>query len=187
MPTRARDIVLTPSTAKWLRRIGVWQMAGGALSVIAFLDGMRRFPNPGSAALVAAFIGVSLALLAIIAGRALYQLRAVGLGPSMLVQVVQLVGFATPTSLMQLTLGPCVYLTIRWSASVSLQAAFQPTLQFHFDAPYPIAPGVAVNLLACFCFLRLLFTETALVSDRQATAAANDPGAAVSGEPTPAA
>lgn len=159
MPTPARDIVLTPGGERWLRRIGVWQMMGGALSVVGFLDGLTRLPSVGGRSGVIVGVGVGLGTLAIIAGRALYQMRAVAIRPSLLIQAVQLVGFATSTSLVQLTLGPYVYLTLRSDNGVSLQAGFMPQLQFHMDTTYDIAPGIAINCLALYCFIRLLYTE----------------------------
>lgn len=181
MPTLSRDIVLTPSTQRWLRRIGVWQMSGGAISVVGFLDSFGRLPSFGGWSVVVVGVGLGLSVLAILAGRALYQLRAVGIRPSLLVQAVQLCGLATSTSLVQLTLGPYVFLTLRWEYGVSLQAGFVPQLQFHVDTTYDITPGIAINCLALCCFTRLLLTR--LVPLRPDAESAGD-GARNAGAPS---
>ncbi len=137
--------------------IGVWQIGGGVISAVTFLDGVSAQRGSAALALLLAFVGVALG--SVLAGYGLYTGRAGAQIPSLIIQGLQLIGFNLGTSVFQLTLGPYVYLTLLWGARFSLDAGFMPTGILRWAIAPPEPTGVAINLLACWCFWRLLWIE----------------------------
>ena len=147
------------TAARWIRTIGVWQMAGGAIAAVSFLDAVRTVPanHPLSVALL--LLGSGVAAGAAVAGFGLYRGRPGALIPSLVAQGLQAIGFNIGTGVYQLTLGPYAYAAIVWGQRASINIGFMPRLLVRFGSGPTGAGAVAINLLACWCFWRLLWSE----------------------------
>jgi hypothetical protein len=139
--------------------VGLWQIAGGAIAVLAWLDLLHRLDNASLGTDVLFALSFSIAFLSIGAGYGLVKARWGAIVPSLVVQVVQIIGFSLGDSGYQLTLGPYLDLTIIWTRGVSIAAGFQPRLTLWWGHASELPTGVAVNLLACFCIYTLLWFE----------------------------
>ena len=154
-----------PKADRWIGTIAVWQIFGGALSLAAFLDSLRLPSNaPGLRGFVVTG-GIIVALFAIVSGLRLRHRRTEAIYQSLIIQALQLVGFSSGSTVLQLTLGPYVYLTMLWGQRFSFEFGVRPSLQFHLNGAGTFPAGVALNLLALFCFARLLFWELPTAPD----------------------
>ena len=147
------------TTGRWLRVIAVWQMIGGAIAAVTFLDAVRTVPEHQTVAVALVLLGAAAAVGAALAGFGLFRGRPGALVPSLVAQGLQLVGFNLGTTVFQLTLGPYLYATILWGERASLQVGFMPKLLVRFGLEASGTGAVAINLLACWCFWRLLWAE----------------------------
>lgn len=144
---------------RWIRTVGVWQILGGVAAAITWLDLYRRLPEHQFTSDLILLFAILIALTAILLGAGLVKRRPEAVLPSLFVQAVQLVGFSTGDFVYQLTLGPYFDLTILWWYRLQVIAGFQSRLTLRWNVPPAAQPGVAINLLACFCFWTLLWYE----------------------------
>lgn len=148
-----------PKADRWVAAIAAWQVFGGAFSLVVFVDAMRRpTAAPGLRGVIATF-GIIIALFAVLSGLRLRKRRTGAIHQALVVQGLQLIGFSTGSTMMQLTLGPYVYLTLMWGRRYAIDLGIRPTLEFHLGGAGTLPAGIAINLLAFACFMRLLFWE----------------------------
>ena len=147
------------SATRWIRIIAVWQMVGGALAAVTFLDAVRAVPAHQPISLALVLLGSVVAGGAALAGWGLYRGRPEALVPSLVAQGLQVLGFNLGTGVYQLTLGPYLYATIVWGQRASSDVGFMPRLLVQFGRGPTGAGAAAINLLACWCFWRLLWAE----------------------------
>lgn len=145
--------------ARWIRTVGVWQILGGAVAAITWLDLYRRLPEHQFASDLFHLLAILIALVSILLGAGLVKRRPEAVVPSLIVQALQLVGFSTGDLVYQLTLGPYFDVTILWWYRVQVIAGFQSRWTLGWNVQPPAPAGVAINLLACFCFWTLLWYE----------------------------
>lgn len=154
--------------AKWIRAVGVWQIVGGAVAAITWLDLYRQLPQHALLTDVILLLAIFIALASILLGVALVKRRAGAVVPSLLIQGLQLVGFSTGSLIYQLRLGPYFDVTILSWHRFAVIAGFRPQLTLRFNVQSAGEAGIAIDLVACFCFWMLLRYE------RPAAASAND-------------
>ncbi|HKN69263.1 MAG TPA: hypothetical protein VJW73_23450 [Gemmatimonadaceae bacterium] len=145
--------------ARWIRTVGVWQILGGVAAAITWLDLYRRIPAHAVTSDVILLLAVLIALISILLGAGLVKRRPEAVMPSLFLQALQLVGFSTGNFLYQFTLGPYFDVTIVWWHSFAVVAGFQSRLSLRWNLPPSAEAGVAIDLLACFCFWTLLWYE----------------------------
>lgn len=145
--------------AKWIRAVGVWQIIGGVAASITWLDLYRRLPDHEFGSDLILLLAIFVALASILLGIALIKRRAEAVVPSLFVHSLQLIGFSTGDVIYQLTLGPYFDVTILWWHRLSVIAGIQPRLTLGFNVQPAGEAGVAIDLLACFCFWTLLWYE----------------------------
>ncbi len=146
------------TTARAMRIIGVWQMAGGIFAAVSFLDAVRLLPRHQPTLVVLVIVAIGLSLGTAAAGYGLFRRKPGALAPSLVAQGLQLVGFGIGTWSYQLTLGPYVYLTMIWGQRFGLETGFMPRFTLYWATP-GVPAGAAVNLLACWCFWKVLWAE----------------------------
>lgn len=155
---------------RWIATIATWQVLGGAFSMVVFLDALRRPAGAPGLRGVIVTLGLIAALFAVISGLRLRKRRPGAIHQALVIQGLQLVGFSNSTLMVQLTLGPYVYATMLWGRRYALDVGVRPTLEFHMSSTGALPAGVAINLLALFCFMRLLFWELPTTPDPQLAA-----------------
>jgi hypothetical protein len=144
---------------RWIRTVGVWQIIGGAAAAISWLDLYRRLPEHQFTSDLILLFAIFIALASILLGAGLVKNRTEAVGPSLIVQAMQLVGFSTGDIVYQLTLGPYFDVTILWWRTLNVIVGFQPRLTVRWNIQPAAQAGVAIDLLACFCFWTLLWYE----------------------------
>jgi hypothetical protein len=147
-----------PKADRWITTIAVWQVVGGMLSIAAFLDAVS-VPGTSAAARFACMAGCTIALFAVWSGFQLRKRRTSGLYSALVVQCLQLLGFSTGSTCLQLSLGPFVYLTLIFGQRYAIDFGMRPRLLFYINSSSAPEAGAVINLLALFCFVRLLFWE----------------------------
>lgn len=132
----------------WLQLVGTWQVAGGALSSVAFLDAIPRLRITQDLRTTVLASLLPLCALSILAGVALLRGTRAALVPSIVVQVAQIFAVSGGRTAYQLVLGPYLYVgsTSTWTG---IAAGVAPQFQFHVNAN-GVSEGFAVNLLASF-------------------------------------
>ncbi|HET7584981.1 MAG TPA: hypothetical protein VFK13_08740 [Gemmatimonadaceae bacterium] len=169
-------------SARWIRLIGIWQMAGGVITAITFLDAIRALPAGKPLDVVIVLCAVTIAIATAVVGYGLYRGRAAALAPSMIAQVLQVVAFNIGGTVYQLTLGPYLYFTVVFGERVTVGVGFMPRMLFALSAVGPST--AAVNLLALWCFWKLLWTEPHQLLDHR-DARTSPPPESAAAEPPP--
>ena len=144
---------------RWIRTVGVWQILGGAAAAITWLDLYRRIPDHEFTSDLILLFAILIAVVSILLGVGLVKRRTEAVVPSLFVQALQLVGFSTGNFVYQLTFGPYFDLTLLWWYRISVIAGFQSRLTLRWNVQPSAQAGVAIDLLACFCFWTLLWYE----------------------------
>ena len=175
------------SVPRLMQTIGVWQMAGGAISAVTFLEAASAASGRNHVALALVLAALAAALGSVLAGYGLYRGHAGALGPSLVVQGLQLIGFNLGTTVYQLTLGPYFYLTMLWGQKFAFQVGFMPNFMLRWAVPPGESTGVAINLLACWCFWKILWTEPHQMRAASQTADASGTAAAPAASSEPSA
>ena len=145
--------------AKWIRTVGVWQIVGGAAAGVTWLDLYRRLQEHEFLSDLILLFAIFIALASILLGVGLVKRRTEAVVPSLFVQALQLVGFSTGDLVYQFTLGPYFDVMILWWHRFEVIAGIQPRLTVRFNVGSAGEAGVAIDLLACFCFWILLWYE----------------------------
>ena len=91
---------------RWIRTVGVWQIIGGAVAAITWLDLYRLLPEHRFTSDLILLLAILIAVASILLGAGLVKRRPEAVVPSLFVQALQLVGFSTGNLIYQLTLGP---------------------------------------------------------------------------------
>lgn len=155
----ASPLAVLMHPARWIRTVGVWQILGGAAAAITWLDVYRRIPDHEFASDLILLFAILIALVSILLGVGLVKRWPDAVLPSLFVQALQLVGFSTGDFVYQFTLGPYFDVTILWWHRLEVIAGFQSRLTLRWNVPPAAQAGVAIDLLACFCFWTLLWYE----------------------------
>jgi len=134
----------------WHRIVGGWQILGGVAGAITILE---RMPRAGLSVDTKAVIYLTvppfcalsaLAGWSLIRGQALGRARSV----SVVIGILQLVGFRLEEVAYRLALGPYVFLNIIPNHGIGLTAALQPHLVLYTHATGSPKVWLVVNLLA---------------------------------------
>ena len=138
----------------WIRIIGIWQMVSGAIAGITFLDAMPRIVSDLEWRVSILAVVIPICGLSILAGYALYQGRRAGRTPSLIVQVVQLVGIGVGPKAIRLVLGPYVLIGLIPHEWIGVSVGWQSQLHLHLGSQ---SPGFYLNVLALVCIWYLAF------------------------------
>ena len=143
-----------PTSRNWMRIIGIWQMIGGALSAIAFLDAVPRLVTDADTRTSVLVAVIPLCGLSILAGYALFEGRRAGRRPSMVIQSIQLLGIGVGPRAIRLVLGPYILIGLIPQQWIGFSIGWQPQLHLYF---HDVSPGYYLNVLALACLWYLAF------------------------------
>src|SRR5258706_42827 len=124
----------------WLKAIAVWQMTGGAIGGVYFLDAIPRLNASADLRTVVLAVAISVCGLSLLSGWALLKQRRAARVPSLIIHAVQAVGFGTGVFTYRLVLGP--YLFLYSLDGIGVEAGFKPQLLFRWGAPQPLGPHI---------------------------------------------
>jgi hypothetical protein len=148
----------------WHRLVGGWQLIGGAITAVTFLDRTPRADLSADTKLLVYATVLPLSLLSALAGWALVRGHALTRARrlSVVLWTLQLVGVRVGDFAYRLALGPYCFLNIVPGRGVGVTAQIQPhVLLFYTDMPGETRSWLIVNLLAASALLGLWLARTA--------------------------
>lgn len=127
--------------------IGMYEVIGGMVSLLTFLDALRFVPAAGASGTSATLFSATAAIVSVLAGAFLLQGRRSGIHLSLIVQSVQLVAISSGTHLYQIILGPFIYIgvTASW---FGIDAGLMPRFMVLVSEGRRFPDFIAVNVVA---------------------------------------